>query len=81
LAQVNELAIGLVGGAAAGSGSYSPPAQYSNLAYSGSGSNPGLAVDTLSNINLINKNGQSYSPSTAVFGGTTGCILATFKGN
>jgi hypothetical protein len=81
LAQVNDLALGLVGGAAAGSGSYSPPAQYSNLAYSGSGSNPGLAVDTLSNINLINKNGQAYSPSTTVFGGTTGCILATFKGN
>jgi hypothetical protein len=81
LAQVNDLAIGLVGGGGSSSGTYSPPAQFSNLVYSGSLSAPGLAVDTLSNINLINKNGQAYAPSTSVFSGTTGCILAMFKGN
>jgi hypothetical protein len=82
LAQVNDLTIGMVGGEGGAVGTYSPPAQYSNLIYSGAGTTfPGIAVDTLSNINLTNKNGQTYIPSVSVFLGTTGCVSATFKGN
>jgi hypothetical protein len=81
LAQVNDLVLAFVGGAGLSSGSYSPPSQYSNLAYSGTTNTPAAAMDTLSNINTINKNGQVYTASMAAFTGTTGCILATFKGN
>jgi hypothetical protein len=79
LGQVNELAIGF-GGATTTSLFYTPPTSWSNLAYSGMQSAAGGAVDTLSNINLTNKNGMTYSLGSGL-SGTTGCVLAMFKGN
>jgi hypothetical protein len=76
---VNELAIGL-GGASTTAASYTPPTSWSNLGYSGTQSGAGAALDTLSNINLTNKSGMSYSLGAGL-SGTTGCALATFKGN
>jgi hypothetical protein len=81
LAQVNDLAIAFVGSAGGSTSTYSPPTQYSNLVYSGTSIAAAGAVDTLSNINLINKNGQIYTAAMGSFSGTTGCILAMFKGN
>ena len=79
LAQVNELAIG-IGGASTAAGSNTPPANWSNLGYSGVQSGAGAAVDTLANINLTNKNGVIYSLGSGL-SGTSGCVLAMFKGN
>jgi hypothetical protein len=83
LAQVNDLLIGYITAPSTVGSSYTPPAQWSNVAFSGaSGSNPGAALDTLSNINLVNKSGMIYyTAATFGTGASNGCLIAAFKGN